>query len=35
MWLYDKKTQYPIKITKPDPRMAIAILTQYGGLTVN
>ena len=21
----------PIKITKPDPRMAIAILTQYGG----
>ena len=31
MWLYDKKTQYPIKITKPDPRMAIAILTQYGG----
>ncbi|MGI6123720.1 MAG: manganese catalase family protein [Acetivibrionales bacterium] len=31
MWIYDKKTQYPVRITKPDPRMAIAILTQYGG----
>jgi len=31
MWFYDKKTQYPINIKKPDPRMAIAILTQYGG----
>lgn len=31
MWLYEKKTQYPIKIEKPDPRMAINILTQYGG----
>lgn len=31
MWYYEKKTQYPVKITKPDPRMAINILTQYGG----
>ena len=31
MWYYDKKTQYPIKITKPDPRMATLIITQYGG----
>ncbi|HBR03846.1 MAG TPA: hypothetical protein DD738_14690 [Ruminiclostridium sp.] len=31
MWYYEKKTQYPIKISKSDPRMAINILTQYGG----
>lgn len=31
MWLYEKKTQYPINIKKPDPRMAMNILTQYGG----
>jgi len=31
MWVYDKKTQYPIHITRPDPRMARLILTQYGG----
>jgi len=31
MWVYDKKTEYPINIKKPDPRMAKLILTQYGG----
>jgi spore coat protein JC len=31
MWYYEKKTQYPVKIEKADPRMAINILTQYGG----
>jgi len=31
MWVYDKKMQYPIKIRKPDPRMASLIITQYGG----
>jgi len=31
MWYYEKKTQYPVRIRKPDPRMAINILTQYGG----
>jgi hypothetical protein len=31
MWSYDKKLEYPIKIKKPDPRMANAIITQYGG----
>ena len=31
MWFYEKKTQYPVNIKKPDPRMAINILTQYGG----
>lgn len=31
MWYYEKKTQHPVKISKPDPRMAVNILTQYGG----
>jgi|GEM_PF-16151 len=31
MWFYDKKLEYPIKIKKPDPRMANMIITQYGG----
>lgn len=31
MWMFDKKLEYPIKIKKPDPRMAKLIITQYGG----
>ncbi|MHB1314498.1 MAG: manganese catalase family protein [Christensenellales bacterium] len=31
MWVYDKKLEYPIKIKKPDPKMAGLIITQYGG----
>lgn len=31
MWEYEKKLQYPVRITKPDPRMARLIITQYGG----
>lgn len=31
MWVYDKKLEYPVKIKKPDPRMAKVILSQYGG----
>ncbi len=31
MWVYEKKLEYPIKIKKPDPRMAKVIITQYGG----
>ena len=31
MWVYDKKLEYPVKIKKPDPRMANLIITQYGG----
>ncbi len=31
MWIYEKMLQYPVKIKKPDPRMAQVILTQYGG----
>ena len=31
MFVYDKKLQYPVKIDKPNPRLARIILTQYGG----
>lgn len=31
MWIYEKKLQYPIKVSGKDPRMAQYILTQLGG----
>lgn len=31
MWAYEKKLQYPVKITNPDPAMAKIIITQLGG----
>lgn len=31
MWVYQKSLEYPIDIKKTDPKMALAILTQYGG----
>ncbi len=31
MWIYEKKLEYPIKITKPNPKLAKIIITQYGG----
>ena len=31
MFTYNKKLQYPVKIDKPNPRLAKIILTQYGG----
>lgn len=31
MWIYEKKLQYPVKIRKPDLRMASAMFAQYGG----
>jgi len=31
MWVYDKKLEYPVRIKKPNPRMAKVILSQYGG----
>lgn len=31
MFIYDKKLQYPIKIDKPNPRLASIIISQYGG----
>ncbi len=31
MFVYEKELQYPVRITRPDPRMATAIISQYGG----
>lgn len=31
MWLYEKKLEYPVRVSRPDPRMAKNIITQYGG----
>lgn len=32
MFVYEKKLQYPVKIKNPNPRLAAAIISQYGGL---
>ena len=31
MFSYEKKLQYPVKISTPNPQLAKIILTQYGG----
>ena len=31
MFIYDKKLQYPVKIDKPNPKLASIIISQYGG----
>lgn len=31
MFAYDKKLQYPVKIERPNPRLASIIISQYGG----
>lgn len=31
MWIYEKKLEFPIKIKKPDARLAKIMLEQYGG----
>ena len=31
MFVYDKKLQYPVKIERPNPRLASIIISQYGG----
>lgn len=31
MWVYEKKLEYPVKITMPNPAMAKVIITQLGG----
>lgn len=31
MFVYQKKLQYPVKITNPNPALAKFIITQYGG----
>ncbi|MCD1258852.1 manganese catalase family protein [Paenibacillus athensensis] len=31
MWVYEKKLQYPVRVSKCDPYMAKLLLEQYGG----
>ena len=31
VFVYQKELQYPVRIARPDPRMAAAIISQYGG----
>ena len=31
MFVYQKKLQYPVKIARPNPRLASIIISQYGG----
>lgn len=31
MWIYEKKLQYPVRIARTNPRLAQAIISQYGG----
>lgn len=31
MWQYEKKLQYPVKISAPNPKAARIIISQYGG----
>lgn len=31
MFIYKKSLQYPVKIDKPNPRLASIIISQYGG----
>lgn len=31
MWRYEKRLQYPVKITKTNPKMAQVIISQFGG----
>lgn len=31
MFVYEKKLQYPVRITRPNPKLAAAIISQYGG----
>ncbi|AIG26720.1 spore coat protein CotJC [Brevibacillus sp. 7WMA2] len=31
MWIYEKKLQYPVRVSKCDPKMAKYLMEQYGG----
>lgn len=31
MFMYEKKLQYPVKIARPNPKLAAVIISQYGG----
>ncbi len=31
MWLYEKRLEYPVTVSKPDLKMAKYLCTQFGG----
>lgn len=31
MWNYEKRLQYPVKISQTNPKMAQVIISQFGG----
>ena len=31
MWNYEKRLQYPVKITQTNPKLAQVIISQFGG----
>lgn len=31
MWIYEKRLQYPVKITQTNPKIAQVIMSQFGG----
>ena len=31
MFVYEKRLQYPVRITRPNPKLASWIISQYGG----
>ncbi|TCS94947.1 manganese containing catalase [Hazenella coriacea] len=31
MWVYEKKLQYPVRVSKCNPRLAKYLIEQYGG----
>ncbi len=31
MWSYDKRLQYPVKISQPNPALAKVVISQFGG----
>lgn len=35
MWRYEKRLQYPVKISQPNAKMAQFIISQYGGPEVS
>lgn len=35
MFIYEKKLEFPVRITKTDPNLASLILTQFGGANCN
>lgn len=32
MWNYEKRLEYPVNITRCNPKAAMVIMSQYGGL---